>query len=59
MNKTIIVVLIAICTVAAICLGVAIVLTPEPVAPPPENPYKDNGMFEILEIDRAQEGWQY
>ena len=57
MKKTVIIVLIAIFAVAAICVGVLIPFTPDKkVVEEPKNPYTDNGMFEILEIDRAQEG---
>lgn len=53
MNKSaVIVVLIAICAVAAICLGVLIAVTPEKVVEVTKNPYTANGMFEILEIER-------
>jgi len=58
MKKTdVIVAGIAICVTAAICLLVLIAKTKDPIPEgPPPDPYTNNEMFEILEVDRKQEG---
>lgn len=52
MNKTIIIVLIGVLAVVALCLGVVIMVTPDPVEPVPVDMHTPNSLIETLGIER-------
>lgn len=52
MKKTVIIVFIVLLSIAAICLGVLIALTPDPVQPVPEDPHTPNSLITTLGIER-------